>query len=386
MEPSLRLTRLESLADMTAVAGEWRALERRSTAPLTWFQTYNWCHRWMVCHGDGSIAPLILALWNGPRLAAVWPLMRIRKAIGITVVRSLGEPHTQYAGILTENGTMTKTEITLLREGLMSVPNVDCVILGFVPEGSPLNGIQPTGSPMPELANEAAFLDLGHFPDSAAFLARQSKSQRRSRKKTMSVLSEKGEVGFSVLRPGDSNFETWLQRCVQFKRVWLKQTGRVSLGLDQGDHAAFLASLSSSPESADGPYLFALTVAGSPVAIEIGFLRNGHYYSYLGGFDWSLRQISPGRTQMEMTVSWLIDNGAKAFDLLANPTGYKEHWTNSTIALSGHIVNFTPAGRAYTGIWTRNLRPVIKKGFESLPADFRVGFGLVRQMQNWPIG
>jgi CelD/BcsL family acetyltransferase involved in cellulose biosynthesis len=156
--------------------------------------------------------------------------------------------------------------------------------------------------------------------------------------------------------------------------------------LDQGDHAEFLAGLSGSPEDPDGPYLFALTAAGSPVAIEIGFLRNGHYYSYLGGFDWSLRHASPGKMQMEMTVSWLIDNGAKAFDLLANPTGYKEHWTNSTIALSGHVLNFTSAGRAYTGIWTRNLRPVIKKGFEALPADVRVGLGVVRKMDSWPIG
>jgi CelD/BcsL family acetyltransferase involved in cellulose biosynthesis len=380
------VSRLESLEAMQAIADHWRGLERRSTAPFVWFQTFDWCQNWVLSHAGPRCRPLVFLLWDSGRLAGVWPLMRVQTAIGVTVLRNLGDPHTQYAGMLTESGGLTAAQAQALRTAFMATEGTDTALIGLLPEASPLNAVLPRRTAMAELRNEAAYLDLAAFGNAEAFLASRSKGQRRSRRRAMSHLSDRGPVELKVLRPGDPDFAPLLHRCIKFKNVWLTQTGRISAGLEYTEHAQFLAGLPRAPVGPDGPYLFAMMAGHSPVAIEIGFLRQGHYYSYIGGFDWSLRNLSPGKMQMEMTVCWLIANGVRSYDLLANPSGYKQDWSNRTLALVGHVVDFTPRGAAYSALWLRRLRPAIKRMFEAIPSDVRIGIGAIRQMPSWHFG
>lgn len=382
----LALVRLTSLAEMRMAAEDWRALERRSTAPLTWFQTFDWCANWIEVHGGDARRPHVLTLWEDSRLAAVWPLMLEREGIGVTVLRNLGEPHTQYGGVLTENGTVTSAEAETLYQGVTETPGADTAFINLVPKGSPLDQILPASTIVPEIQNEAGHLDLTRFEGSAGYLNSLNKGQRRKRKQRAKLLARQGDLAFEVLRPRMPGFASLVEQCMRFKRTWLEQTGRISSGLGCDDHARFLAGLPASVEGKDGPLLFALTVAGEPAAIEIGFLHHGHYYSYLGGFDWARRDSSPGKVQMEMTVCWLIDNDASAYDLLGNPSEYKQSWTNQTTRLTGHVVNMTAAGRAYSSLWITRARPAIKKLYGVLPSGFRVGIGMIRKLEVWYVG
>jgi CelD/BcsL family acetyltransferase involved in cellulose biosynthesis len=133
----------------------------------------------------------------------------------------------------------------------------------------------------------------------------------------------------------------------------------------------FLGKLIGCPKAREGACLSVLRAGERVVALELGFLRRRHYYSYMGSFDWDLRDLSPGKVQMEMTVCWLIDNGAEAYDLLANPAEYKQSWSNREIALKAFAVPFSWKGRVYAGTWLTRLRPALKRLWHAAPLAWR---------------
>ena len=54
--------RLESLADMAQAEAAWRELDRITTAPFVWFQSFEWCYNWMRNHGGAHCRPLVFML------------------------------------------------------------------------------------------------------------------------------------------------------------------------------------------------------------------------------------------------------------------------------------------------------------------------------------
>jgi CelD/BcsL family acetyltransferase involved in cellulose biosynthesis len=91
----------------------------------------------------------------------------------------------------------------------------------------------------------------------------------------------------------------------------------------------------------------------------------------MGSFDWELRDLSPGKIQMEMTVCRLIDNGVYAYDLLANPADYKQSWSNREIVLKTFAIPFSWKGRAYAELWLNRLRPALKRTWGTVPVALR---------------
>jgi CelD/BcsL family acetyltransferase involved in cellulose biosynthesis len=376
---SLCLTVMSSLDDMARHGAAWADLDRRSTAPLVFFQSFAWCHAWLSQHGR-SVTPHVLTLYRGDMLVAVLPLMVERKLGGVRILKSVGAPHTQYSNILTATGELRADETMLLAQALHCPAVADCMEFVYLPETSPLRSLMPEGSAAVELDNVAAQFDLTQFRSVGDYRNTLSKSQRRSRKKALALLSSAGAVSLEVLRPHDNGYAEAIAQCIAWKRNWLKLTGRIGLGLEFSGHDRFLANIISESHPGGG-MVFLLKAGGRPVALEVGFLQRGHYYSYLGGFDWRWRDASPGSMQIELSLEWMIENGIQCFDLLGTPFDYKSQWTNRVVPLSGHTINFSPKGAAYSALWTRMLRPAAKSAYGKLPTGLRTGFAVLRKMK-----
>lgn len=375
----LRAVCLRSLAEMDAWASAWRELDASSSAPHRYFQSHDWCHNWLVNHGNAKLSPLVVLLLRGTRLVAVLPLMRVRCFAALSVLRSLGEPHTQYGNVLTRNGVLTCDEITAMQVVLFRESGADSIIVNYVPDGSPLTQILGASTRASELHNRAAQFDLQEFKSPQDYRSSLSKSRRRARRKAEAALSEFGEVRLEILRPGDTGHAAAVAHCVALKKNWIKHTGRIGAGLDYEGHARFLSALPATA-TREGGIVFVLKAGPIAVASEVGFLQDGHYYSYLGSFMWSLRHASPGTLQIELALEWLMDNGARTFDFLGNPMQYKAQWSNREVALSCHIHNLTRAGRLYTSLWVRRIRPRLKTLYHHLPAPARRSFAIFREI------
>jgi CelD/BcsL family acetyltransferase involved in cellulose biosynthesis len=368
---ALRTDTFTTLAQVEAFAEPWQELEAAASGHLDWFQTYDWCAKWMRHHGARRYRPHVLALWEARRLVALWPLMVERKRLGFRILKTLGDPHTQYSSLLTRDGWLAPQQADALRAAALSARVADAAVIRSVPDSSPLAAVISEKMKSSSLRSEASILDLSAYATPDDYAASLGKSQRRNRAKRRNAVLRSGDTRFLVLRPQDPDFQQLLHTCLAFKQDWLHQTGRVGAGLVRSGHGDFLGSLEKRPTGTDGPYLFALAVSGAPIAIESGFLRNGHFYSYIGGFDWAKRDLSPGKVLMEMIVGWLIGFGAKAYDLLANRSAYKESWSNRTVALDTYLADFTLIGGMYSGIWVPSARPALKKAYEALPVELR---------------
>jgi CelD/BcsL family acetyltransferase involved in cellulose biosynthesis len=378
---SLLVKQLISVSEMDMYATQWRELDRRTTARMVWFQSHDWCHNWMSIHGKEGFEPRIIALFRGNRLTAVLPMMIETTTVGVRILRGLGEPHSQYANILTETGALIDEEIAILKKAILEISDADSLVLNLVPEDSPLQKILPASARTPEFDNSASQFVLEGIASGADFAAQRKTSVKKKTRKALDQLKARGSVEFTVVRPDDARYLPWVKQCLRFKSQWLSRTGRISTGLDFEDHSEFLAAVPHHQHHGQGPIISALTLEGKPIAIEIGFLHHGHYYCYLGGFDWSFRQVSPGKLQMEMTLAWLIDQGVHTFDLLANPSDYKSEYSNRTVALTSHAMAITRYGRVYASVWHGMLRPALKRAFKTLPADVRIGLSILRKLK-----
>lgn len=373
MQPGGSITTrvLCTLDEIDAIAEAWRALEVHCADPLSYFQSHDWCRNWVARFG-GDHKPYVVTLWRGDQLIAVWPRMIVGMA-GIRRLETLGAPHSQYCGALVRRDAAPMATIAQHMRAAVRDSGCDVTISRAVPHGTALAQILADKPQVRGSENAASFLDLSGFDSSADYTAKLGKLQKRNRNRRRNHLAREGELSFEVIWPGHEQFAPLVRQCADMKRRWLAETGRFSTGFSMAGYEDFLASLDGSAEQLSGACLSVLRAGNRVVALELGFLSQGHYYAYIGGFDWDLRDLSPGKVQMDMTVCWLIDQNVRAYDLLINPADYKASWSNNSIAVTSRAEALSWRGQVYTSAWLPSVRPALKQLHGLLP-------GLVERM------
>lgn len=371
---TVELREVTTLAGIDELREDWEALERRHRGELAYFQTFDWCRNW-VASISGSlpgVTPRIICVWKASRLIALIPAMVSCVAGGVRMLKPLGEPHTQYGGMLTDPTGFCPESMRLLTEFFRKPDGCDAVAFDLVPVHSPLVAIMPGKARVTSYHNQSSSLDLSQFASADAFLDGNGDKRSRKRVKRRNRLEKQaGELTFRVVWPGSDEFPALVHACVAMKRRWLAETGRISRGFAIEGYDRFLASLTGDEQSREGAVAFVLEAAGQPVAIEVSMIRNRHLYAYIGGFDWDLNKLSPGKVQMEATVCWCIENGIRAYDLLGNAAAYKDDWSNLTCELQAFSRAYTLRGWLYGRAWLNHIRPQLKALFENLPAGVR---------------
>jgi CelD/BcsL family acetyltransferase involved in cellulose biosynthesis len=364
--------RLTTLDEIDAIAGSWRDLETRCGDRLAYFQSFAWCRGWVAAFSGNPHAPQfrIKTVWRDDTLIAVWPLM-IQTTGGIRVLQNLGAPHSQYCNLLYDDAHLADETIRELLERITREPDCDLALFHPVPAHSPLVRLLQAKPSISGQDGESAVLDLTEFLSSDDYRSKGGKLKKRNRNRRRNHLARLGELNFEVIWPSDPRFAEKIRECAAMKRTWLRETGRTSSGFSFDGFEAFLATLAGDPAALSGACLSVLDTGGKPVAMELGFLRNSHYYAYLGAFDWELRHLSPGKVQMEMTVCWLIDNRVEGYDLLGGDGDYKQSWTNTAVHLSSYSLPFSWKGRLYAGAWLTVIRPLGKRIYFALPLKLR---------------
>lgn len=358
---------LVTLAEIEAIADAWQELERHCADPLGYFQSYEWCRGWVKHFGTGGHRPYVMTLWRGEQLIALWPRM-IVETPGLRRLETLGNPHTQYCGALVRRGSAPMAEISRRMTAAARASGCDVTISRAVPEGTALAELLAGKPEVRGSANAASMLDLSGFGGPEDYVGQLGKLQRRNRNRRRNHLARQGELGFETIWPEHPEFEELVRLCTGMKRRWLAETGRYSVGFSMSGYEDFLAELPGDRRKLSGACLFVLRAGERPVAIELGFIRKRHYYAYIGGFDWDLRDLSPGKVQMDMTVAWLIENGIDAYDLLINEADYKASWTSRTVAVTTRAQALSWKGWLYTAAWLPSLRPALKRLHGALPA------------------
>ena len=363
-----------SLREIMALAPHWRALEQSCPEPFGYFQTYDWCLAWIRTYalGPGAIAePRIYCVWRDGRLVFLWPGMVSRLPFGLKMLSTLGTPHTQYSTALYDPSAYASAAGSAFQAALQRPGGADIAVFDLVPQGSLLSGLVGGGETGRPSGNETACLNLGAFASWEAYLQSLGARQRKYRKRRRAQLECLGEVGLRMVWPQDPGYTQLLETCVAWKRRWLVETGRLSLGLSKPGFSDFLSRLHGDRTAREGACLFVLEAGGRPVAIEMGFLSGGHFYAYLAAFDWQHRDLSPGKIATEMVLCWLMQAGYTTYDLLGNPAQYKSSWSNETVALGKSTEPLSLKGALLARPWLTCGAPALKAIYRCVPEKIR---------------
>lgn len=372
LNSSVRFRTLTTLAEIDEISEAWQGLEASCTDHLTYFQSFSWCRNWVAVYAtDGSdVQVRIETVWDDDELIAVWPLMTT-SAGAIRIMRHLGDPHSQYGNLLCREDRLGGRDLEQLVARISDDPECDVAVFTAVPETSPLARLLPRGSRLPGCGDISSVLDLSGFANSDEYVQGLGRLRRRSRNRRRKQLERLGPLDFRVVWPDDPDFADLVRRCVAMKKEWLDEKGQYGSGFRVDGYDDFLARLTGDAATMSGACLSVLRAGDAVVAIELGFIRDRHYYSYVGAFDWDLRALSPGKVLMHMIVCWLIDNGVAAYDLLGNQSDYKQSWSNRVVNLSLHTLPFSWRGRVYAATWLPLLKPAVKSAYNLVPETLR---------------
>lgn len=371
---------LTNMQAMELIGEEWQHLEQNCNEPYIYFQSYDWCYQWCknfaLTNADQSTPCIkIYILHRNGELVMVWPMMVTTSARGFSRQTFLSEPHGQYGNIICNRKLLPVDVGKRIWRHIRKYSNVDVITLDQYPQSSFLKQIIDGSGMVESSERHSSILDLEAFETWDEYKASFSRKMRKKRNQRRNKLAKQGDINYEVHYGGSVRYRELVALALQWKQVWLHETGRRATALSQNQTEAFLSELNGDEgeenEPPNGAVVGALTLNCEPIAIEIGMSLDGHYYAYLGAFDWQQKNFSPGKIQMEETQCWAKQVALRKFDLLGEPANYKTTWTNSTGALESRSIVITPKGFLYCVFWKTYIRPATRMIFNKLNADYR---------------
>ena len=368
-----RLDCIKSGAQMDGIKGQWRELEIAQSLPYTYFQNFDWCRKWIANNAideasDSGKNPgciiRIYAVYCDDALVMVWPLMIAKSGLGIKILTTLGEPLSQYSNFIYHPEKFDKQAGMKTWKCIRKHARVDAVTFNHYPKDSLLDKIVNRYG-VNELSRRAAsMLDLTQFESWEEYHSTLSRNNRKQRERRRKKLERIGPVKTSVHLAGTPEFEKLTTQALTMKLDWLSNTGRTNKDIEESATREFLLSLNARIDEQtgrpDGAVIHALSVKDEVIALEIGMCLGGHYYSYLGAFDWDWREFSPGKVQIESAQKWAKEIGMETFDFLGDPSHYKVHWSDTQHRLVSKCVPLSLSGFVYCVTWKAYLRPAAK--------------------------
>ncbi|EKF58068.1 protein involved in cellulose biosynthesis (CelD)-like protein [Agrobacterium albertimagni AOL15] len=372
---SLDLECRETLDELEALKDVWQGLEGRSPEAFGYFQSFDWCLSWSRLY----LAPekmearaRVYVLWDGADCVMIWPLMTRRISPAITLLVPLTAPMNQYSTLLYDPARFDRTAGRAVLEEIRRDRGLDAICLDHVPQSALLADILEGQGVSPEGGQQSSILDLSAITDWESHHRALPKKQRLQRNSRRNRLEKLGALDYRVYPAGSRGYADNIERCIALKQAWLRDTGRLGRDVFDPRFVAFLRDLGTSAnEGDDGVYLHALTLDGSPIAMEIGMRFRDDYYCFLGAIDLAYQKYSPGKVQMESAQRWAIETGIRRFDFLNDPSAYKSSWTNATEPLTASYVPLTSLGRLYCHHWMAGLRPHMRSIYHRFGAQIR---------------
>ncbi|MGI9352132.1 MAG: GNAT family N-acetyltransferase [Rhizobiaceae bacterium] len=368
----LSLSCLENSSEIASHKQDWLALEAVSKEGFDYFQTFDWCAGWCSKFAkgetdDSTSVPQVYVLKVDGQVALIWPLMKVQARSGLAFLESLTEPLGQYANVLFNPKLVDFGIGRWVWENIKSNCGVDAISLNHYPESSFIADVIGNEGVDETIQYVSSVFDFSLIQNWEAYIASLNKNQRKQRGRRVRKLEALGELKFEVYFKENDEYRQLVDQAIEMKRLWLIETNRHSQSLFEDASKLFLSGLGgegSSFESGEGPVVQVVKLDGKPIAIEIGMLRDGHYYSYLGAIDLEYSSYSPGKVQMEMTQKWAYDYGIRMFDFLSDPSDYKKSWTNMQAAMFTRYFPVTHRGHIYCVVWKAQLKPFLRNLYQ----------------------
>jgi len=367
----------DTLQALASLEPEWRALETKVDDGFGYFQTFDWCQKWCQYYLEGSAKDdrqrlQIVTFRVGKQLACILPLVEGKRTGGLTILQSIGDPMSQYSNLLLDVDVLPVAKMRDCWQAFSKQVTADAIIFDRFPKDSQMAKVLDEANLIQETEDRSLIMDLEQIENWETFQASFKKRVRRGRRRRYKKIEDEiGQINLEVHFGGSDEYRKAIELALEFKRVWLKESGRNTSSFS-GQHAAdFLISLEGDSTARDGALAYVMTAGGRPIAIELGFLKNRRYYCFLGSFDWSERAYSAGKVQMEQSLKWAIEHDISCIDYLGDYEAYQGDWSNTSIDMCSYSAAKSAKGKIYARLWDQGLKPAMKSVFRRLPPALR---------------
>jgi CelD/BcsL family acetyltransferase involved in cellulose biosynthesis len=348
------LATLRTIADVDAIAGDWRALAA-ATPDANGFQSFEWCRAWMAANGSDRDTWRIVTLREDGRLVALWPL-QCDRLLGARILRWLGEPWTQYGDALALPGPQRYDRLALVWRAICAFPDIDLVKLGRLRQGAAVTALPALAMPRAVYCEMAPFVDLARKGPPP-----KADKRLRARRRRLEAI---GPVRFEIVSDADARLR-YVREAVALKRDWLAARKLASTGLWHPALDALMEDMAPSDILVVGR----LSVDGRTAAIELGLHSNGGFRSLLGCHDPAFATGSPGHLLIGHMIDWSRRANCRLYDLMVPADPYKAQWSNDCVTVADHATALTLRG-TFAALWFR-ARPALKALYRKLPQGLR---------------
>jgi CelD/BcsL family acetyltransferase involved in cellulose biosynthesis len=364
-----RIDVLDSLDTVETFLPRWRRFVENDASPITVFQTPGWMLSAMrrLYGRDADCGIRLIVVHDGSGIAMIVPLA-LATVGNIRILKWLGDPLFEYGDVIVRRDCDAARLFADAVAHIARRDAVDAVHLRKVRDDAAVSGYLACHAVELPHATRAPFVALtasitgAHGPARAG--ARTAKNNRRKRRR----LAELGKLSFEV-SPAGARARQVGSLALDLKRRWLAERGLISRTLADAACVAAVVEAIGDPET--GARVSALSLDERPIAVEVGFVRKGTYYSYLAAIEPEFARFSPGSLQLADTIAWCRANGVECVDLLGPDDGHKRSWSTGSTGLKDWAVPLTLRGKVHTRLMLGVIEPAIKDAYRRSPVPVR---------------
>lgn len=347
---------------------EWLAVEMRANGPVA-FQSYAWCRavwdHWIAA--GRAFEPRILVARDGGTIVGILPL-KIASYGPLRIATGFGEPFQQYTEAVLAGERQVETAGLLLAEALQ-LQGCDGVEFLKVRDESPLAHALARHGAAKANADAAPFVDLRPFPTFEGYHATVNAKTRKNMRNLRNRLVRAGRLEHRVLTdPGEVG--SLVARAHAGRERWLDELGLTSRAFREPSFVDFTERLARH-ESGVKTLVMSLEFDGKAIADQWGFVFNGRYYAFVATWDPAFEGSSPGKLHLEDVIRVCHAHGLGVADFLIPAVRYKLTWTDRVTGVADYALSSSWRGRLYSRLWSRALRPALKKAVLALPDEVR---------------
>lgn len=283
------------------------------------FQTHDWVYNWYkyLCVSE----PYLIVARRNNKITGIAPLVR-KKILGRRVLRFAGAPMSDYNAFIINDDSFVKE----LYFYLMKKNKCDIALFDDISESSEtlLNFAKN------KIKNSLSFFSN---PCLALNLRSQKHFHKKSIRRHVKLLQNSGDI--NLLKINKEDYKTYfliLQE--QHKKTWDKKIGK-SIFMDKRISLFFQTILKNMNDNID---FWALTLNEKPIALQLGFLFNDRYITYIQSEDKKYMKNSPGSVLYMLFIEYYKKSGLSIVDFRRGAEEYKLRFSNMSRKNHGFLI------------------------------------------------
>lgn len=354
------------------LASEWDALFDRAGNGAQLFQTFNWCWHWCNHYLSDADKKHSLAVVTGRRagrLVLVWPLV-VGRSSGLVQLLAMGQPVSQYSDALIEPSPEAQDQLRSALNFVVAATKPDLVWLSRVREDATIAPFMKTLGAIATRHQEAPYIDLSLTPDLDAYMERYSARARKKARASARRLAELGSVDYIEYQEGAPAAEL-AKVAVAMKTHQLSERGTISPAFADQRMENFFSNAALGQQHPAGVHVFALQCGGENAAVDLLISCKDRTATHIFSYDARFAKDNVGTQLLHHAIGRAIAEGYRTFDFLAPADEYKVRCADGTVGVVDWALPISIKGAAFVRLYHMMARPLLKKGWELLPAGLR---------------